>query len=1202
MDEQKPKIEGNPESGPSERVARANVDGPDRIDRRGAADGATTRSEGAEAIDIHQDTDFLWPSENEDEKEDEKRLANPSSNIVADFERILKKGFEYDVTFAHSQTFATTDAPNPCLNVAGLGSIGLPLNQREARSLISMCGQDNVVSHNRSPGVWEMRPEKIQFDNPAWNSWLKSKLVPTVCNALGANNVAAIDIKLTKLSIHEVGVKATTSKDARTSDSKFGTLLITKTADFAEVSAFSTSVLASYIGIKHKSAPVQSGYRLALTYNLLQSKPRPGQRPMLPELQGPKSRLRHVLISWKQIHDRWSRPQVIPCLLEHRDTDSLNVGVKGLRGADARLLSHLVPIARELHFCLYFASVTISVLGSIERGRRRLDPFSLFGMYDFRGFGGYGGYGSYDSDSDDSGDLSMEEDQDELDVERIVDLDGMPVQIPDLDFQAQDLVNGSWRKGGPDTKESEKIERSIRLVTHAYKRVVLLIWPKVHDLKVNVGDVQEYACNALKTTLSLAPTRRESKLVDKLMKTCARRPKATDDVLKAVIGAVREAADRWNDAQILLKVVKVARVDENIDLMGIEGFVSAYQAFGWEALKEFCTDVIRNDGSNLRRRGLVERLMEVANDEGNVDLGKWCQTQEAIVLQSLKMVNHREIEWIMKVARDRGGDYLQNIIMPQLHAQSLGREFWIPFLTQLHQEKDIIPQSSPGIIVEVVSQCIANAITQIPLFPTKTIKLYAYSSSTEDHPDVDPIMDLVKLCITTSAVPLCAEVLSKLKGASTIESPGRTLPPWRYYFLLATKLDEYLASNPGPDAFSATFTNFFSTAADMLLDAFQNPLPAANLLRKVLHPPSTPEHLKVLMLSLHRCGGIQILSDKLTPERYTWLGKGQLLRELVSAGKTFNAIIHACVKVVITNFVKTLPQQSVNSYSSSYPWSTPSTRVLELFQFCFEVGARSKYAPWAGFCAAIVMGFVQTVLGEKPGESVPAQQLREIGCGCAECALLRQFFLSDLQEVSFRKVQSIRTHLERQLKQSRAWGVTWGTFKYGSPHTLQVRKPASMMALVVWAQNRVKGQELLRALGDEAKQRQILGPVFDSLYTAITGTVAAVPPVVRPHVPASASAGQTRLSGVEVPMNSARELEIAKEENLEHEVGHPTMDAAADALPVDECHTSSASALTKFKSASLGPHSAGQKRPSDVRMPVREEREHKKLKQEDSTV
>ncbi|THH04619.1 hypothetical protein EW146_g10134 [Bondarzewia mesenterica] len=147
MDEQKPKIESNPESGPSERVARANVDGPDRIDRVGAADGAT-RSKGAEAIDIHQDTDFLWPSENEDEKEDEKRLANPSSNIV------------------------------------------------------------------------------IQFDNPSWNSWLKSKLVPTVCNALGANNVAAIDIKLKKLSIHEVGVKAITSKDARTSDSKFGTLLI----------------------------------------------------------------------------------------------------------------------------------------------------------------------------------------------------------------------------------------------------------------------------------------------------------------------------------------------------------------------------------------------------------------------------------------------------------------------------------------------------------------------------------------------------------------------------------------------------------------------------------------------------------------------------------------------------------------------------------------------------------------------------------------------------------------------------------------------------------------------------------------------------------------------------------------------------------------------------------------------------------------
>ena len=54
--------------------------------------------------------------------------------------------------------------------------------------------------------------------------------------------------------------------------------------------------------------------------------------------------------------------------------------------------------------------------------------------------------------------------------------------------------------------------------------------------------------------------------------------------------------------------------------------------------------------------------------------------------------------------------------------------------------------------------------------------------------------------------------------------------------------------------------------------------------------------------------------------------------------------------------------------------------------------------------------------------------------------MLKAFFLSDQERISFARVQAIRTHLERQLASTRSWGVKLETIRAGSPHTLQVRR------------------------------------------------------------------------------------------------------------------------------------------------------------------
>lgn len=96
--------------------------------------------------------------------------------------------------------------------------------------------------------------------------------------------------------------------------------------------------------------------------------------------------------------------------------------------------------------------------------------------------------------------------------------------------------------------------------------------------------------------------------------------------------------------------------------------------------------------------------------------------------------------------------------------------------------------------------------------------------------------------------------------------------------------------------------------------------------------------------------------------------------------------------------------------------------------------------PYRMFAAAVVRAFAEHVMGQKPSEVVSVAQLQGVGCqGCAECKTLRSFFLSDQATVSFRRTQTIRSHIERHLAATRAWGVSWETIRVGSPHTLKVR-------------------------------------------------------------------------------------------------------------------------------------------------------------------
>ncbi|KAJ6489159.1 hypothetical protein C8R47DRAFT_476844 [Mycena vitilis] len=1121
--------------------------------------------------------DFGWEDEEEDVKEVEhKPLIAPSTDIKGDFENALQDGFEFDGVFAWSQRYAIGDAPNPCLNVDGLGTVGIPLSERDARAIISasdpVCGLKGDAS-----GIWTMPSEKIHFENPAWDTWVQKATGVAASTALTAYTTVKPSFALKKLMLHETNSETTRYKEPISDDEanpKIGDFIVVlpghfqgaqlqlrhagqaKSLNFAHQSGLSTSVYAAYSGVEHTLAGVSSGYRLSLVYDIVQPITQVGYRPMLPEMQGATQKLHNIMLSWKQ-DTTGEAPELLACLLQHKYSKTPNFSAKSLTGADALLISHLHPLARELNFRIHLAHVTLTIITTCEAEDEGYGgcAYGGYGGYGRRGYGGWGRRRYYDYDDEESEEIDEdefvengEEREEIMTVTQIVDLRGLPVDVG-FELEADDLLNGSVTDDDPDAQSFERYERTSGSRTQIYNRTVLLIWPRDSDIdsSVAVGDVYDYACNALRNSLTVSPTGREKKLIDQLLQCCQTRRQEAK--LQQVVQVLRESADRWNDVNILLRTLKACGVDKNSNLMGPEGFVSAYQAFGFDALRNFYEETMKNDLVNTRRHTLLARLTQMGVEEGDAEVSSWCENQAEVVLRSLSNIDAAQIPWLADLGLSRGGEFVRDVIFPQLHAQKLDKTFWIPFLQRIQLSMNQIPTASPKVVTELISQCVTETVRNLPAFPTKAVHRYYGGQHQDKSPDA--ILEVIKLCVDTQNEVLCADIFTKMRDAVHHGTYHQTYPPWIYYAELTPSLIQYMESAPAPAALGTAFRPFFVNAIDAMVSGARI-MPDG---KPITPCPLADAHKSTIMDAARKAGGLIVLKERLTADTLKGHESGtvqtlarRIMKEFPGSQMQDNIAKQAYNDVLITLVriaIDTLDVSPSVATGSGYPYyyatvPSQSDKMIDMIKFCFEVGAQNqcqrillrlvpppsgttvaqhtskvlapflpvlgKYLlsrqsdfetdPFKMFAAAIVKSFADNVMSQKPSEVVPAAQLQKIGCqACAECQALKAFFTSDKPSIAFARVQSVRTHLERQLESTRAMGVTWQTIKAGSPHTLSVTKPASMTALGLWAGNSQTGKTLLQALGDVATQIRILGAAYPSVYARIHGLPTPIVPM-----------------------------------------------------------------------------------------------------------
>lgn len=255
-----------------------------------------------------------------------------------------------------------------------------------------------------------------------------------------------------------------------------------KKFDFSgPTSITNTSYAAWYTDILHSVLPVTSGYRFALSYNMIYKGP--AAVPRLPNTQSQIEELRLVLRTWNRNTNDLDSPKLVGWMLDHQYSEqALNSQkIEALKGADKYRGLALLDLAKELGFEFYLAQMEYQKTGTVVD-----DGYNGYGYRRRRGYRGYG----YDSDGDPEGKTMDDIIEESLTAKNFINCKTGHSLPQDFNpsFEQEDCIPvGYWDEEEPDTKNYEGYTGNAEAtLDYWYKRTAIILWPsKTHADSVN---------------------------------------------------------------------------------------------------------------------------------------------------------------------------------------------------------------------------------------------------------------------------------------------------------------------------------------------------------------------------------------------------------------------------------------------------------------------------------------------------------------------------------------------------------------------------------------------------------------------------------------------------------------------------------------------------------------------------------------------
>lgn len=272
----------------------------------------------------------------------------------------------------------------PGLEVEGLGLLRLPLAERQARKLIKCCQQAPYGKGSQTlvdiavRRVWELDGKYVRFTNPKWENLIDS-IVEVVQQQLGLKE-KKLTAHLYKLLVYEKGSFFLPHRDGEKLDRMVATLVVVLPSaheggelivshngrqhefDFAgAASGHELSYAAFYADCEHEVRPLESGYRLCLTYNVTLANARGRKGITAPSHDAVVCEIEALINAWHLEADT----RKLAVTFDHRYTRQ-GFTPDSLKGVDQSRAEVLLEAAERTGCVAHLALVTLWQHGTAE--------------------------------------------------------------------------------------------------------------------------------------------------------------------------------------------------------------------------------------------------------------------------------------------------------------------------------------------------------------------------------------------------------------------------------------------------------------------------------------------------------------------------------------------------------------------------------------------------------------------------------------------------------------------------------------------------------------------------------------------------------------------------------------------------------------------------------------------------------------------
>lgn len=424
-------------------------------------------------------------------------------------------------------TFATQRACSSAdllIEVDGAGPLRFPISATTAQVLCAVArpapfGRRDQTLHDRSVrDTWEIDARRIRIDAPRWKRTLEPVL-EDLAKKLGLPSETQLVAVLDKLLVYTPGQFFAPHQDSERADDMIGSLVVELPSKSAGGSVVvhhqgekltfrgakrgpkDLSLLAFYADCHHEVKPITSGYRVVLTWQLLQRAPARNQAPVAPKPTPAFADLTAHVDAWfstpstPRYGGHAELPDRLIYLLDHQYTEK-SLAWTRLKNGDRLRVAALRQAAERLDCECFLALADVHENWSCEeegydwRRRRHYRDFDEEGEED------------EGEEGEDSSELALGELCDtSVELRHWIDLDGrgasgvaagalsseLCVTRPSVDFDPFQSEHEGYMGNYGNT------------VDRWYHRAAFVMWPRARNFAIRAKVSPAWAVNELST-------------------------------------------------------------------------------------------------------------------------------------------------------------------------------------------------------------------------------------------------------------------------------------------------------------------------------------------------------------------------------------------------------------------------------------------------------------------------------------------------------------------------------------------------------------------------------------------------------------------------------------------------------------------------------------------------------------------------------